>query len=359
MAEPHAAPVDVVAIMKEIRESIQKKRARGRLHGRRGRVAGRAAPARLRRGSEDRRQAARAAARAQPRLEHQRRLPDPHDAHRPGRAGAHPGQEGSSAPSSGCTPTTSSTGRRSSTSTSPTSCTTTSARARACSSRCRGSAIAWRSWRGSWSCAAAIPWTAGRAAPRRARRRCVEARARRPALRRGGDRRGRAARALDRAAPGPRCHQVQVLTTCAVDYLTWENKYEPGASTVGGLPVLRVPGGAPAHDRGLRRPLLQGPLLRAQRRRGAALDGGARAGDARTSSSTCERHGGDYDALVFFSYRYWTTYHGLRVAPAQEHPRPHRGRGRRGAPAHLQGLLPPSRPPTPSTRPRRRTCCCA
>src|SRR5262245_33325717 len=29
MAEPHAAPVDVVAIMKEIRESIQKKRAEG------------------------------------------------------------------------------------------------------------------------------------------------------------------------------------------------------------------------------------------------------------------------------------------------------------------------------------------
>jgi len=28
-----------------------------------------------------------------------------------------------------------------------------------------------------------------------------------------------------------------------------------------------------------------------------------------------QRRGGDYDTLVFFSYRYWTTYHGLRVAP--------------------------------------------
>src|SRR5262249_39433752 len=34
-------------------------------------------------------------------------------------------------------------------------------------------------------------------------------------------------------------HQVEVLTTCAVDYLTWENKYEPGPATVGGLPVRR------------------------------------------------------------------------------------------------------------------------
>jgi glycosyltransferase involved in cell wall biosynthesis len=28
-----------------------------------------------------------------------------------------------------------------------------------------------------------------------------------------------------------------------------------------------------------------------------------------------QRHAADYHALVFFSYRYWTTYHGLRVAP--------------------------------------------
>jgi len=36
-------------------------------------------------------------------------------------------------------------------------------------------------------------------------------------------------------------HQVEVLTTCAVDYLSWENKYEPGLTTVGGLPVRRFP----------------------------------------------------------------------------------------------------------------------
>src|SRR2546425_289057 len=28
-------------------------------------------------------------------------------------------------------------------------------------------------------------------------------------------------------------------------------------------------------------------------------------------------HHGGYDALIFFSYRYWTTYHGLQVAPAK------------------------------------------
>src|SRR5438045_216244 len=34
-------------------------------------------------------------------------------------------------------------------------------------------------------------------------------------------------------------HEVEVLTTTAVDYLSWENKYEPGPTTVGGLAVRR------------------------------------------------------------------------------------------------------------------------
>ena len=85
-AEPEAPAVDVVRIMKEIRESIQDKRAQGIYTDEEVESL---AALRLRAYAEERahrRQAARAAARPEPRLEHRHRLPDPHHAHRPRRA---------------------------------------------------------------------------------------------------------------------------------------------------------------------------------------------------------------------------------------------------------------------------------
>ena len=74
------------------------------------------------------------------------------------------------------------------------------------------------------------------------------------------------------------------------------------------------------------------------------------------------RRGGEYDALVFFSYRYWTTYHGLAGQPAGqvEHLAPIAG----GIGAHARKLIAPrgsashgrecALPRARGTRPRRR-----
>ena len=73
-----------------------------------------------------------------------------------------------------------------------------------------------------------------------------------------------------------------MLTTCAVDYLTWENSTRPGLADGGRrcpCAASRWRGGA--RRRASTRSSLEGPLLRAHRRRGAALDRGARAGHAR------------------------------------------------------------------------------
>lgn len=111
-----------------------------------------------------------------------------------------------------------------------------------------------------------------------------------------------------------RRHQVEVLTTCAVDYLTWENKYEPGPATVGGLPVLRFPVTRRRTAEGF--DALSSKVhffehtddeeSRWMEEHGPVTPG---------LLHHLQRRGGEYDALVFFSYRYWTTYHGLRVAP--------------------------------------------
>ena len=111
-------------------------------------------------------------------------------------------------------------------------------------------------------------------------------------------------------------HQVEVLTTCARDYLTWENVYEPGPTTVGGVAVLRFPVARPRTPEGF-----------------DALSSRVHFGDHDDDDERrwMEEHGPvtpgllkhlrqrqrEYDALIFFSYRYWTTYHGLQVDPGK------------------------------------------
>ena len=44
---------------------------------------------------------------------------------------------------------------------------------------------------------------------------------------------------LDRRAARAERHQVEVLTTCARDYITWKNEYPEGADRVRGVTVRR------------------------------------------------------------------------------------------------------------------------
>jgi len=109
-------------------------------------------------------------------------------------------------------------------------------------------------------------------------------------------------------------HQVSVLTTCAVEYLTWENRYDPGPSTVGGLPVLRFPVARRRTPEGF--DALSSKVhffdhSDAEERRWMEEHGPVTPG----LLEHLRAHHGDYDALIFFSYRYWTAYHGLQVAP--------------------------------------------
>jgi glycosyltransferase involved in cell wall biosynthesis len=113
---------------------------------------------------------------------------------------------------------------------------------------------------------------------------------------------------------------VEVLTTCAADYITWANHYPEGAETLNGIRVRRfrvkrprdpvrfaewsarvlnpVPDGAPRRDvekDGLRWLEEEGPFSPRLVRE-------------------VKRSREEFDFFVFFSYRYYTTYHGVAAA---------------------------------------------
>jgi glycosyltransferase involved in cell wall biosynthesis len=111
-----------------------------------------------------------------------------------------------------------------------------------------------------------------------------------------------------------RRHQVEVLSTCAIDYLTWANEYDPGPAQVGGLSVLRFPverqRTADGFDALSSRVHFQAHSD-AEERRWMDEHGPVTPGLVAHLRAQRQR----YDAVIFFSYRYWTTHHGLRELP--------------------------------------------
>jgi glycosyltransferase involved in cell wall biosynthesis len=109
---------------------------------------------------------------------------------------------------------------------------------------------------------------------------------------------------------------VEVLTTCARDYVTWRDDYPSGIETVNGVPVRRFRVDHPRdphlfgrwsdrvfnHPHSFRDELkwldVEGPRSTALLRHLRAADAG-------------------YDYVFFFSYRYYHSYHGARAVPAR------------------------------------------
>ncbi len=111
-------------------------------------------------------------------------------------------------------------------------------------------------------------------------------------------------------------HQVEVLTTCARDYITWKNEYPEGEDRIRGVTVRRF-----ANDR--ERDIASfneysdwifhndhSPADEAEwlKRQGPWSPG---------LQSYLEQHHRSYNALIFFTYLYAPTVLGLKVDPAR------------------------------------------
>ena len=110
--------------------------------------------------------------------------------------------------------------------------------------------------------------------------------------------------------------QVEVLTTCARDYITWKNELPEGVETINGVPVRRF---AVARERD---PIEFATCSQrvfdtthSVRDELAWLDA-----EGPTSPALIEyitRHEADYDFFIFFSFRYPHSFYGARAVAAK------------------------------------------
>jgi glycosyltransferase involved in cell wall biosynthesis len=106
---------------------------------------------------------------------------------------------------------------------------------------------------------------------------------------------------------------VEVLTTCASDYVTWKNELPPGVEQVNNVAVRRF---AVKRERD---PMAFGRLSERVFNQLHSVADELEWLDAEGPTSPAlidhiARHAGGFDFLIFFSYRYYHAYHGVRAA---------------------------------------------
>lgn len=107
--------------------------------------------------------------------------------------------------------------------------------------------------------------------------------------------------------------EVEVWTTCAVDYVTWRNELTSGVERVNNIPVRRF---AVKHERD---PLTFGRLSERVFHQPHSIADELEWLEAEGPTSPgliahITRHAPEFDFCIFFSYRYYHAFHGARAA---------------------------------------------
>src|SRR5262245_59822868 len=106
-----------------------------------------------------------------------------------------------------------------------------------------------------------------------------------------------------------RRHEVQVATTCALDYLEWANHYPPGPADVGGIPVVRYPVARPRSEK--RFALVSDLVFHEEHSLADEREWVAENGPFSPELVRSLPRRRDVDLFVFYSYRYYQTFFGL------------------------------------------------
>ena len=109
---------------------------------------------------------------------------------------------------------------------------------------------------------------------------------------------------------------VEVLTSCAYDYITWRNHYPESEEVINDIRVRRFPVTKPRRPERFGR--LQNYILEHEHREKDELAWLEEEGP--TSPKLIHfirKHESDYDYFVFFSYRYYHAYWGIHTVPGK------------------------------------------
>ena len=106
-------------------------------------------------------------------------------------------------------------------------------------------------------------------------------------------------------------HDITVLTTCARDYVTWENVHPPGVSTENGVRVHRFPVARPRNLKAFAdlSDEVFDDLGSSPEREDAWFR--ANGPDAPALLDHLRAHGAEYDLVLFWAFRYAPSYFGL------------------------------------------------
>jgi glycosyltransferase involved in cell wall biosynthesis len=108
--------------------------------------------------------------------------------------------------------------------------------------------------------------------------------------------------------------EVEILTTCALDYITWRNHYRDGLTQLDGIPVRRF------RVERERNPLafgrIQDELLRFPHQESDELRWMEEQGPYSPELIRfIAKNQNEYQFFIFFSYRYYHSFHGVRAVP--------------------------------------------
>ena len=109
-------------------------------------------------------------------------------------------------------------------------------------------------------------------------------------------------------------YDVSVLTTCAIDYVTWKNEYKEGIEHINGVKVIRK---KVDFERNQKKFNTISAKLNNEKDN---INLGIEWQEAQGPHSSelikyLEDHKDNYDVIIFLTYLYYTTYFGLKVAP--------------------------------------------